>query len=364
MLSRRAKVIAGFIFLALALIVFMLNKKDSQEVASGSSTSLPKTTPGSVKRLAVEPIKLRRVSAPQDGSTTETADNFVMPSDIPSECQDFKMIKDIVESSNEEVIEKIQSPTPELKSCLSVLGAPPQCFSMPAAADEDRTCANNLIIARARLIDSMSASTPIETLDQSVVANKIIAKIYSLDKSMDEMGPEIFTLADKLVQLDKENPEAHNLRSYFTIQAIKKNFDEKVLDKGKESATFLAGSSENKDYSAGLSYQFGYSMIGFIASKDPANLDQAEFYAKEHLAKYPQAPQSYHMMATLEGYRDHLSLCKEWTQKGLDIGGKDQAGYKDYVSIIQSIDAGTFKKEYLGVRVDASQAFAPERILQ
>lgn len=363
MFTRKAKIISSLIFVILVVIIFFETKKKSSKTTSDFSSSFETKRPPTLKKIASEPIKLRRVSAPRDENEGQTQDNFVIPTTIPKQCQDIDVLKGVIESDIENIMEKIQVPAEELDSCLLALGTPSQCFSKPKEADEDRTCTNNLIIARARLIDSFSDSKSIGDLDRSVLVNKILAKIYTNDKPMDEMGPEIFELADRLIDLENQNLEAHNLRSYFAVQAVKKIFDEKVLAKGRESAQFLSGTSDEKHYQSGLSYQFAYSMLGFISSNDSSNLEQAEFYAKEFLARAPKQARGYHMMATLEGYRGNLELCKVWTQRGIDVGGKQQPGYTDYIGIVQSIDDGTFKREYLGVRVDPSEAFNPENIL-
>ncbi|RYZ85454.1 MAG: hypothetical protein EOP04_15925 [Proteobacteria bacterium] len=288
----------------------------------------------------------------------------MLPDEVPLPCRKVEIIKEIIESDIESYLEKSDSRSPDMAACLSDLGGPVECSSIPSESYEDEICRNNLIIARARLIDWIWAHKPVEELDEAVVINKMIARIYNGDKSMDEFGTEMFNLSDRFVKINKDNTEAHNLRSYFSIQAIKLKFDPSILKKGKVSADFLAHSPNSDSSKAGLLYSSAYSLIEYVSSQNITDLEQAEVHAKDYIATYPDLPAGYHMMAMIEGYRGNLSLCKEWTQKGLKAGGSGQVGYNDYREIVKSIENGTFRKESLGIRIDPSEAFNPEKILQ
>ncbi|MCX6128157.1 MAG: hypothetical protein NTX25_03725, partial [Proteobacteria bacterium] len=198
----------------------------------------------------------------------------------------------------------------------------------------------------------------------NVLSNKLISKIYSTGKSIEQMGPEIFLVADAIITIDHDNQEANSIRAYAAIPSLREKFDPLVLSKGKESASLLGSFPDERFLKRSLISQYSFAMIDFLVTKNASNLDLAASYSNEYIAKFPSLPEGYHMIATVEGYKDHLQLCKNWTEKGLKVGGEKQPGYSDYLAIISSIDSGSLKKELLGVRFDPSATFRPDDLLQ
>lgn len=315
------------------------------------------------KKKASLPIKLEEVVINQS-SASENSQEYVISKEVPAQCSSTAVLNELLESSGDGLVEKARDSSNEVKSCLASLGSPKDCFSSEPGADEDKSCLNNLLIARASLIDKLSEGKSLKSLDVAVIANKIVAKIYESPDSVEKKGPEIFALADEILNHDPENQEAHNLRAISGIAALKQNYDMKTLAKAKESASLLENFSDPSFARRGILSRFAYSLIGFIVTKDSSNLENANSLAEEFLAKFSNRPEGYHMKATVEGLRNNLDLCKHFTRKGLDVGGPGQSGYQEYVELIKSIEAGSIKRELLGVRYDRSETFRPDELLK
>lgn len=348
---------------ALSLVLVVRNKTSEPS----TNLSLLKQTSASVqstrlKKHANSAVSIHQVAPSQ--SPEPSTNQISIPETLPGSCRNKGTILEILNSTADVITDTTQSYSEDIKGCLIELGGPENCFSQTSLEDEDKTCMNNFILARARLIDQMSANRPLDSLDVNVLSNKLMSKIYSTDKSIEQMGPEIFLVADAIIKLDHDNQEANSIRAYAAIPSLREKFDQVVLSKGKESASLLGSFPDERYLKRSLISQYSFAIIDFLVTKDPTNLDLAASYSNDYINKYPNRPEGYHMIATVEGYRDHLQLCKKWTEKGIKVGGDKQPGYADYLAIVSSIDQGSLKKEALGVRFDPSEAFRPDDLLQ
>lgn len=312
---------------------------------------------------AMEPVNMDRtigeVSTNREKTLQGTLDNIPMP------CRNPALMNEILVANGNHLLDMAYSKTEGFSSCLIELDGPKECLDVDPVEDEaSNVCRNNLLIARAHLIDKIYENQSIETLDINILANKVISKIYNSSKSIEENGPEIFDLTDRIIALDPDNQEAHNLRAYAAIPKLRQNFDAQVLEKGKESTANLRNFSDQKFTKRGIISSFAFDMIDYLVTQSPRDLDDADLLADAFLAQFPERPEGYHMKATVTGYRDNMELCKEWTQKGLKVGGETQPGYSAYQEIIKRLDAKTMDKRLLGVRFDSSELFRPDEILQ
>lgn len=366
------KITIPFAFLVLLVgswFIYQLNKAPSEALKESSNfqpnpaEAVSEKKETGFKRKASVPIKIEEVVINQP-SDVESSKEYIIPEEVPAECRSTSVLNELLESSGDVLVEKARDSSNEVKSCLAILGSPKDCFSSEPGADEDKSCLNNLLIARATLVDKLSVGKSLKSLDTAVIANKIVAKIYESPDSVEKNGAEIFALADEVLKHDSDNQEAHNLRAISGIAALKQNYDAKTLAKAKESASLMENFSDPSFARRSILSRFAYSLIGFVVTKDSLNLENANSLAEEFLSKFAHRPEGYHMKATVEGLKNNLDLCKQFTRKGLNVGGPNQPGYQEYLELIKSIEAGSMKRELLGVRYDRSETFRPDELLK
>lgn len=118
----------------------------------------------------------------------------------------------------------------------------------------------------------MSANRPLDSLDVDVLSNRLISKIYSTEKSIEQIGPETFLVADAIIAIDNDNQEANSIRAYAAIPSLREKFDPVVLFKGKESASLLGSFPDERFLKRSLISQYSFSIIDFLVTKNASNL--------------------------------------------------------------------------------------------
>lgn len=360
--------IAAVLALVLGAGAFFLTKKKDVHHPAVAAVE-PALTPAvsnlpNLRRSALQSIRLPHSPRSKPDVDLPANDYEANMGKLPSPCQSPALIKDIVENDLEALVALAKATEAGPQECLKALGGPSECFANPNQKDDYHLCSNNIAIARAKLIDTLTSNNTLDSLDEAVLANKIIARIYSSEQNMDQQSAELFKLSDQLVGLNSDNLEAHNLRSYFSFQILKLKEDAEVLEKSTQSSDFLRRSSDSNLVTLGYIQQFALEVLNFARTNSPESLDRADSIAEQFLVEYPENPKGMIMKSVVHGYRGDLPACKEWTEKALAKGGPTQSGYEEYSQIVKSINDGTFDRKMLGVRISSSEAFIPERIIQ
>jgi hypothetical protein len=324
-----------------------------------SSSNLPR-----LKRSALKPIHLPSSVSPKPilGSGADGYSGNL--SRLPASCQDPLLIKEIIENELVALVDLASLSEARSQDCLKAFVSHSECFDNSKPGDDYHLCSNNIAIARAKIIDTLTSNARPEPLDEGIIANKIIAKIYSSEKNMDQQAAELFQLSDQLVATNSENLEAHNLRSYLSFQLLKNHDDADVLQKALQSSDFLRRSSDSNLVTLGYLQQFALEILSYARANIAESIEKADSIAEQFLVEFPDNPKGMIMKSVVFGYKGDLANCKEWTEKALAKGGPSQSGFEEYKQIVQSIASGTFDRKMLGVRISSSEAFIPERIIQ
>ncbi|MCX6128378.1 MAG: hypothetical protein NTX25_04850, partial [Proteobacteria bacterium] len=160
--SKRWFALISIIAIAGLSLVFALRNMTHK---SDDKLSLPRiTSPAKpsnrIKKHANSIVSINQVATSR--SPEASNNDFAIPETLPVPCRNVSMIRDILNSTAEIITDSTQSYSSEVKSCLIELGSSENCFSQTSLEDEDKSCLNNFILARARLIDQLSANRPLD----------------------------------------------------------------------------------------------------------------------------------------------------------------------------------------------------------
>lgn len=312
------------------------------------SSALTKPNHKHLRELAEQPfIRTEHVASPSNtGVETLNA-----PSDLSSAC---KLVAVTIAKVHFSDFVKDLETNLESQKCAMSLGMKETCFS-----ESDELCEQSALIVRAKIIDALTANVDPATLDVGVLSNRLFASFNS-----EVQDPKkIFETADSLLTKDFQNPEAHNLRSYYAIETFKQNGDVSVLGKLSESAEFLENSERDTDQQRALLYKYASKLLKYSVEKDAGTLAESENVANQYMTKFPNDPDGYYLAMQAAGYKGDKEAAIKWLNKGLSFG-INQANYAEYQTVKHKIETDGLKTEYLGLRISPKKQFRTQDLLK
>lgn len=350
------KMLGFFTLVSATVLIFFFVKRSpdlTSEITQSESSTVNKK-PKKIREMAEESLLLSQPNVRNQSDDHSKIDNIFSG----EACDESNASTIIIGKSLTELQYALREDLSENQSvlnCLKIFGVEDSCLK-----SESVECENSILIARSKIIDSMTKNAPQEQLPGPVLANKIIAKVMVSGSNNNAI--DIFQMSDNLLAQAPNNIEAHNIRAIFGIEAIRLGGDEKVADKGVESANYLITSARERDSYNGNLAKYGYGLADYVKNGSEAGLVTAIATGEHMVQTTPNDPTGYYVLLQAYGYQGDKEKALEWVNKGLALG-KSQPFYEHYSKIKASIENGTWVKESLGLQLDGNKQFNAQDLL-